>query len=747
MDVGRLGRVLAAAGVPTGPRELAEVLWLARHLPGGPAPAAAAMPAEADELPARVRDVPSPAAATPVATPAPPVPDRVPLHASDSERAPDTVPALPVRVRSGSVLGPGLAVLRALRPLKRTAASPWREELDEDATVRWFAGYGRWRAVMRPTRTRALDLVLIVDRGPSAAIWDGLVDELRILCQQLGAFRDIRVRYLVPSGNGGMGLAPSRGVADGAAARHLVLVVSDCVSSFWRTSAAHRMLAEWGRQCPVAILQPLPEHLWSRTNLPPVSGVLRSTGFAQPNSRLAFTGDRAFTSDRAFARDRSSPRGNAAGVPVPMVEMSPDWLAAWARLVAGTAGPGIAGLAAVVGDAAAVHQVAGPPDDLAPFDRVLRFRGEATPEAYRLAGYLAAAPLTPEVMRVVQAAMLPRSHPSHLAEVWFSGLLEPAASSGSHPRYEFVDGVRDVLLGTLRRHEVTQVLHQVSTFIEHQLDVGARTFTAAVPAREGPLRVSALSRPFARIRAQALARLVAPPPTTPLAGAEADASPARTFPRRTSPDNRTEAVGQAPPRAEVRDDGSGMTSAKLVVAGGFGAGKTTFIGALSEIAPVTSERTMTVAGVGIDDTTLVPGKRTLTTAAETGRITFADDLRVYLVGVPGATRFWFLWDEIVRGAIGAIVVVDTRRLADSFASIDYCEAKGLPFLVALNAFDGGQVYETSAVRAALALAPDVPVMHCDARHRESAKGVVVTLVEHALNSLISQSQASPSALS
>ena len=918
------------------------------------------------------------------------------------------MPARPVLVRSDSVLGARLPILRALRPLRGTTASTRRHELDEDATVRWFATHRRWRAVLRPAATRALDLVLVVDRSPSAPIWDGLVDELRLIFQQLGAFRDIRVRYLVPHANGDMHLTdrqagqPTRvggwtvGASD-RSARHMVLVLSDCVSAFWRTGAAHQLLAGWSRHHPVAILQPLPEHLWARTNLPPVPGRLRSKGFASPNRYLAFV-----------AREDASAHTDATALPVPVLELSPDWLAPWARLIAGTYDPGINGVVALVGRPSAVEPAAAAPADLSPFDRVLRFRAEATSDAYRLAGYLAAAPLTPAVMRVVQAAMLPRSRPSHLAEVWFSGLFKPVSSSNAQDQhYEFLDGVRDVLLGTLRKHEVSEVLHRVSTYLERQVDTRTRTFTAAVPADGGPLQVSSLSRPFARIRSQALNRLVTepqpgpltetpgptgtPPPASPTsadpspasatgsrqlraalsttrgrliiatgepltavdqmvtasvatslpgwsllrstelparrveqhtvllldtttvthtgAGATrrltelvarddvivvtiatlaqwrsserldlpealrrllAEAAHVRVLPEtgsitpvprrlarpdiagrqtrelldgldiptllealrgvdgvrdaalRTTPQGtyslrldladgadpaqvsrsvarllqertrlratpvpgRTTATGDTSEQAtatpapgavrmempvplvqtkaattdphqdhfpvldSARTDWfsgsdqresvySGSTghydpptrTTKVVVAGGFGVGKTTFITALSDLPPVTVEMNMTTSSRDVDDATGMPQKQTLTTARDFGRLTISQDSVVYLFGTPGPTRFWFLWDDIVRGASGAIVLADVRHLTDCFAPLDYFEQRGISFVVALNAFNGQQPHPITDVREALDVGPEVPILTCDARSGESARKVVAALLE------------------
>jgi uncharacterized protein len=174
----------------------------------------------------------------------------------------------------------------------------------------------------------------------------------------------------------------------------------------------------------------------------------------------------------------------------------------------------------------------------------------------------------------------------------------------------------------------------------------------------------------------------------------------------------------------------GTSALKILVAGGFGVGKTTLVGSVSEIPPLRTEEMLSEIGEGVDDVGGVEGKRTTTVALDFGRITVNDALILYLFGTPGQERFWFMWDELALGALGAVVLADTRRLDGSFAAVDFFERRQIPFIVAVNNFFGHQLYSADEVRDAIDLDQNIPIVQCDVRQRESSKSVLTTLLEN-----------------
>ncbi|MFJ8564522.1 SAV_2336 N-terminal domain-related protein [Streptomyces sp. NPDC093514] len=488
--VRELAALLRAVGLDPSAEEIADALWLAGHIRG---PARAA---PGDREPGGGGGGPDTAAGEPVAEPAEPVraeaeadapvglyaPGEARADGADGER-PGEVPeeyGVPVRVPGAAALPRILDVQRALRALQRhrPPGPPTRLVIDESATAEASARtLGLIIPVLRPESRREATVRLVMDASPSMAVWQDMFEELRAVCERLGAFRDVQVHYLhrLTDGTAALGRSPAPGCVRASGLRSgdqlrdptgraLTMVVSDCAGPLWREGTAQRLLHRWAECTPCVVVQPLPQRLWGRSWLPTERGTLtRLEGGAQ---QLAFRPDRPPLPGR--------PTG---GLTVPVLPPSPTALGAWARLLAGlTAGP----VPAEVGRVRADHPAAPLPPPRAvrpPRELVARFRSSAAPRAVQLAVYLSAAPLTLPVMRLVQRTMLPDSEPSDLAEVLLSGLLRRSGPGHGH-WYEFVPGVQDVLLGPLGRDEAALVLKHCSEYVLAHFGRGVRNFPA-----------------------------------------------------------------------------------------------------------------------------------------------------------------------------------------------------------------------------------------------------------------------------
>ncbi|MBO2456725.1 FxSxx-COOH system tetratricopeptide repeat protein [Actinomadura violacea] len=503
--IGRLVEALQALDPQPTAEEVADALWLADWLRTHEGPAhRAAGGRGADEGGEPADPPPAARPAGPLVPPehdsAPPQPVEAGVYMAGQE-----VPAtsFPVRLPAMPALTRTLPLARGLRPLRATVPALTRKQLDEAATAQHIAETGVFDPVLVPARERRHDLALVADVGPSMVVWRRTVEELRALLQQLGAFRDLRTWYL---DTGGERLSLRTGSAFGAGAdrdpdelvdptrRRLILVVSDCIGAAWQDGRAAALLDRWGRNGTVAIAQPLPQRLWWRTAAAIEPVRLGASGPAVTNERL--------TVSRAPLQP---PDGRPLGIPIPVVELEERWMRSWANMVA-HGGRDIKGAALFTGRPVADA----PPADgdlMPPEMRVKQFRASSSPAAFKLATYLAAAPLRLPVMRLVQQAMLPSSTSAVLAEVFLSGLLRmtgrPAEGGEEEIAYEFHDGVREILLQGLRRREIYQVLRAVWEVVRDRIG-SSLDFPALLAAvGRGEVRLPP-DLPFAQVAAQAL---------------------------------------------------------------------------------------------------------------------------------------------------------------------------------------------------------------------------------------------------
>ena len=512
---------LRQGGLDPTVEDVADAVWLARRLGAAPPRDAPGQqsgtgttdpPAAGPDAPPAGADAATPAAEPPrprADAPAAPVPLLTPGLPARPHGDAGTPTAFPVRAPAAGALPGLLGLEKALRALGRyqvAAAPPRDERIDEEATAERAAASGIMLPVTRPGRRRRCDVQLLMDTGPNMAVWGQLVEELRQACQQSGAFASVRVHHLYADGSGALlvgtttgpgrhtRLRPADELHD-PTGRRLTFVISDCVGPLWQNGSAQRLLHQWPRTAPLAVVQPLPPRLWGRTELPAEPGLLvRPYGVA---GRLAFEPD-----DEPWEEPAPHAR------PVPVLQPTPEAFEAFARLLGGSGPvterawaalthPGTA--PAPPGSAGAAPRGAGPShgdgqphgddrshvhDEPRSDDELLRaFRAGASPGAVRLAVYLAAAPLTLPVMQLVQRAMLPDTGPMELAEVLLGGLLRQLPGTGEQPCFAYSGRVQNLLLSSLDQDTAGLVLKHCSAYVERHFGRGTRNFAALAAAR------------------------------------------------------------------------------------------------------------------------------------------------------------------------------------------------------------------------------------------------------------------------
>jgi len=528
MTIGDLQHVLRMAGIELTPDQLADALWLAvltsERAPGrpqGPVPAVTTdtqgqgRPASAAQARPTGHDHDGDAAGKADVS--------LYLPGPTLRQSASAFLGQPVRVPVGRGLPDPLGLARALRPLRHQLASRNHLILDEGATADRSAEQRMWWPVYVPAPQRVIDLALVVDTSASMVLWDSMIAELRLLCQRLGVFRDVRVRYLAADVTSGQLRPVLRGESPVSSAREpkelldpsgrrLILVVTDGVHPHWHSGLFQKALAQWASAGSVAIIQPLPQRLWDRTGLHSVVTEFRGAD-AVDRSRLVHP------QYQPAGNEQPDPRLSSV---IPLLEVTPASFARWAKLAVGAGSATVLAAAVLVrGDSADGNgqrlDVPAGGHGRAPADpatRVRDFRASVSPAAYRLAGlFSAVAPLSLLVMRLVQEVMGTDTSSSELAEVFLSGLLrrvtpigEPVSNTDA--QYDFADGTREVLMSTITRAQAIDLLRMMGAHLTGRHDNGRSFAAVALSASAEDIRdAAAMSAPFATVATMVLERV------------------------------------------------------------------------------------------------------------------------------------------------------------------------------------------------------------------------------------------------
>jgi len=423
---------------------------------------------------------------------------------------------IPFQAPAAPALRQPLALARALRPLMRKVPSQTQTVIDEEETVTQIVEKGIWTPVLKPAPERWLELALVVEESNSTVIWQEIIAEFQRLTELQGAFRDVRtwglktahdgVIKLFPKGNFSANKQRSRSFKEllHPTGRRLIVLISDCISPIWRQGKIYQFLKRWSNNGPVAILQLLPERIWGRTAL--------GTGFPiQLSALVPGVANCQLVIDGLPVWEEVNV-ANALNLPV--ITLEPDSLKQWSRVVAGVGNTQTAGILLELSLVASLPQASSTAiDELSAVELVKRFRTTASPTARRLAGLMAAVPVSLPVVYLIQETLLPESRQVHVAEVFMSGLLQPLPSSKDNPKqeivqYEFVEGVRDLLVDSVPIPDVDAVLEKVSQYIARRAGLSIKNFAALLsPYTKWDEATEREVMPFAQIATQVLRRL------------------------------------------------------------------------------------------------------------------------------------------------------------------------------------------------------------------------------------------------
>ncbi|QDL11030.1 hypothetical protein DP113_26730 [Brasilonema octagenarum UFV-E1] len=532
--ISRAIAILQQAGFDLTARELAEIIWLAVHIEESEQSQQQPQQQSQQLNPPETQTQETPEIASSPQVTEPGAEISLPSAVLSSAKSPESREAIGIKVPAAVALRNSLALGRALRPLMRKIPSPIENILDEEATVYRIAQEKIWVPVLKPAPERWLELALVVEQSSSTAVWKQTITELQRLLKHHGAFRDVRTwelkvtetkAQLFPQNStGAYSSTPySPEVLIDSKGQRLILLVSDCISPAWRNKFIHPLLELWGRKGLMTILQLLPERLWERTALASEIPVqLHSLNPGVFNSQLIVeTWDDDITDEieNTLQEDANKIKNP---IPVPIVTLEPEPLLLWSRVIAGLGNVKTAGFkfssefSSVDGvEHSDTQQFTEHKQlNLTPAALVSRFRATASPLARRLAGLMAAAPVSLPVVQLIQQTLLPQSSQIHVAEVFMSGLLKPLTpihqnTDADYIEYEFVEGIRELLLESVPVSKTISVIDNVSEFVAKRLGLSVREFEARllVPASGGEDSVETKIRPFAQLKAQVLRQL------------------------------------------------------------------------------------------------------------------------------------------------------------------------------------------------------------------------------------------------